>query len=169
MKNIFTLTAILIAHLMFSQIIPTKEQEKKIQQVTTPDRLIEYSKGLSNEKRQSKVIDSLQNVIKSKDKEIFNLIKKHREDLLSIARNRDIVEDTTNQIDNIDTEAKESKFAIHLYGNLETPEIKFNSVKASLDLLFDFKKFEIGLRGGIYKSIKNSDFEHSLLLRYKFF
>lgn len=169
MKNIVTLTALLITHLIFSQITPTKEQEKKILQVTTPKRLIEYSKGLSNEKRQSKVIDSLQNVIKSKDKEIFDLIKKHREDLIRIASNRQVVEDTTNQIDNIDTDAKESKFGIHLYGNLETPEIKFNSVKANLDLLFDFKKFEIGLRGGVYKSKQASEFEHSLILRYKFF
>lgn len=50
---------------MFCQIInTTPEQDQKIREITTPENLIEWSKGLSNEKRQRIVIDSLQSDIK---------------------------------------------------------------------------------------------------------
>lgn len=50
---------------MYSQTIPlTPQQEQRIRDLFTPEKIIEYSKSLSNEERQRDTILSLENKIK---------------------------------------------------------------------------------------------------------
>ncbi len=52
-------------HLMYSQSInTTPEQEQRIKDLVTPERLIEWSKGLSNEQDQRVAIDTLESQLK---------------------------------------------------------------------------------------------------------
>lgn len=156
-----------------SQITPTKEQKRRIEKLTTPEKLIEYSKGLSNEKRQSKIIDSLQLIIKEKDLELISLIEKHREDILSIARNNNTVIDSNTEIDIIEEKIEKVNFfkKIRMYGSLEFPNFNLNNPEINIDLLYDFKKInlELGVRATSSQYTSNKNNNYSAIIRYNFF
>lgn len=173
MKNIATLTALLMTLCSFCQITPTKEQQKKILQLTTPEKLIEYSKGLSNEKRQAKVIDSLQSEVKKRDKYIISLVEEHKKEILSIARNNNTAIDSNEEIDSIDEKISNVDFLkkINLYGSIEFPQFNFDKPTINLDLMFNLEKLklEFGFRGTSNPYMSELKYNYSAILRYNFF
>ena len=156
---------------VFCQIIPTKEQQIRISELTTPERLIEYSKGLSNELLQRVKIDSLISEISKRDLKIFSLILEHRNTLvrINLANNQIDVIDTSIEI--LETESEDSFFKdkLHLYVSSETPYFNFNKTVISSSLMIDFKYFELGLTGNALPMDNKLNFNYSLKLRYKIF
>lgn len=156
---------------MYSQIIPTKEQQKKIKELTTPERLIEYSKGLSNEKSLAKRYDSLVKLISKKDKLIDSLLVSHKADLLKIALSNNQVNQIESTIDEIDKDLKpgffKSKF--HFYGSLEVPQLNFQNTIISTELMLDLKILEIGSVLSAFPIKNKLEFNYGIKLRYKFF
>lgn len=171
MKNIVTLTVLLMSLLTYSQITPTKEQQKKILQVTTPEKLIEYSKGLSNEKRQKIVIDSLYKELSKKDNEIIALINKHKKEISALRDNNQVAIDSNEQIAELESiNNKKILKDLKLYGFLEVQELEFENPIIGLDLLYDLKKIQLGISGFYQKNtIRNNNYGFSVKLRYSFF
>jgi len=154
----------------------TKEQKKRIKEVFTPEKIIDISKGLSNEQRQAIQIDSLQKMLDEKDKIIEALKEKHLETLTEIAKNNQIIRETTSQVDSIsDHQLKKERFrwkGLHLYGGVEIPDFELQTTQFNAELMYEFERFEFGLKAAVQQLEPNTSglqFTPLVKLRYKFF
>lgn len=171
-------------HSTLSQVTNiTKEQKNRIKTIFTPARIIEISKGISNEERQVKEIDSLQKIIDFKDSVIEELKKEHLKTLTEIAKFNKTAKETTEVVDDIsDNQLKKERNrwkGLHLYAGLEIPEIKFTNPEFNSELMYELERFEFGLRAAanpitVFDPVINTEkteykFNYFLKLRYKFF
>ncbi len=155
----------------------TKQQKSRINNIFTPSKIIDISKGISNEERQVKEIDSLQAIIDFKDNVIEELKKEHLKTLTEIAKHNKTAEETTNLVDDIsDNELKKERNrwrGLHLYAGIEVPEFEFNRMLLNTELMYEMERIEFGFRGGINQTFISDEtgyeFNYFLKLRYKFF
>lgn len=153
----------------------TKEQKKRIKQVFTPEKIIDISKGLSNEQRQSVQIDSLQKIIDAKDKIISDLKAEHLKTLTEIAKSNKVVKETTSEVDSIsDHQLKKERFrwkGLHLYGGVEIPDFNFESTQINSELMYELEKVEFGFKAAFQQLEPESGLKFAtfIKLRYKFF
>lgn len=155
----------------------TKLQKERIEAVFTPDKIIEISKGLSNEERQAKEIDSLYKIIDSKDKTIELLKEEYTETLIQIAKHNQLATDSSVTIDDIsDNQLKEEKRkwkGLHLYAGIGVPKFQFDEIVFSAELMYELERFEFGFNGSMAPSIEldnnNYQFYYYLRFRYKIF
>lgn len=156
---------------IFCQIIPTKKQQLIIDKLTTPERLIEYSKGLSNEKNLTKKYDSLVKLINLRNKEIKFLILDHKNTLIKIATANIQVNQIDKNIEELEEKIKPGFFKsnFHLYGSLYSPQLNFNKTILSGELLLDLKILELGVVLNSFPEENRLDFNYGLKIRYKFF
>lgn len=152
----------------------TKEQESRLNSILTPEKIIDISKGLSNEKRQAIVIDSLQDKIDALKDVIEKLKNEHKTTLIQIAKNNSIARESSVKEDSIsDSQLMKSKLkGLHFYGFIEVPKLDFENTSFGAELLYELKTIELGVRGDFNKyqtPTNNTSFNYYLKLRYKFF
>lgn len=157
-------------HFVFSQSIqPTKEQQIAIDSLFTPEKIIEYSKTISNEKEQYKIIksleakiDSLKSAALKKDllvQNYINEIKFLNDEIYRLNNEENDVSDT--QLDN----SKKPFLGLHLKSRLFLQEFKLNRVNFSLNLSYDLKQFSFGVNGQSL-SIQNTNNTYESKLFY---
>lgn len=165
-------------HSMLSQVIDTTPQQKKrIEEIFTPEKIVEVSKGLSNEQRQKLEIDSLLKIIIFKDDIIEQIREEHVKTLTEIAKANAIAKETTKEVDEIsDEQLRKERFkwkGLHLYGGIEVPNFEFNSISINTELMYELERIEFGLKGSFEQNTisvdTNYEFIYYLKLRYKFF
>lgn len=166
------------SHWTQSQIINiTDSQQKRIDSIFTAEKIIDISKGLSNEKIQDSVIKVRDNQIKELQDKIELLKKEHNETLVEIAKHNKTAEETSNTVDDIsDDQLKKEKNkwkGLHLYGGVEVPRFQFNRINFNTELMYELERFEFGVKGEIgqldIEKETGYNFNYYLKLRYKFF
>lgn len=178
MKNIITLIVLWIPLWTLSQNIDiTPEQKQRIDQIMTPEKIIDLSKCISNEKRLTKEIQAREAKIDSLKALIDFMENDYRETLEDIARANNTAKDSSKEIDDItDDQIKRLKLkwtGLHLYGGFESTKFQFNDISFNTELMYEFQKLQIGLKG-LTERINESDtknyvFTYAVKVRYKFF
>jgi len=162
----------------YTQIIkPTKEQKEKIENIFTPDYVIESSKVISIMIEQDSVIKSRDKTIEFLEKKIQNLNTEHKKTLVDIAKQNNIAKNTSKKIDTInDNLLKLEKLkwsGIHFYAGVEVPKINFSNIEFNGELMYEMRKIHFGIKGQIEPSYienhENYNFTYFLKLRYKLF
>lgn len=162
---------------MSSQTTTTPKQDRRIKAIFTPEKIIDISKGLSNEERQRLQIDSLQKIIALKENIIEQLKQEHLTTLTEIAKSNTIAKESTEEVDKIsDEQLKKERFkwaGLHLYGGFETPKIDFRNIELNMELMYEFERFEFGVKGigGATEQLDKTEFvfDYFIKVRYKFF
>ena len=152
MKSFVILIGMLMPLWILSQNITlTKEQESRVKEIFTPEKIIEVSKGLDNEKRQSIVIEELQSKIDSlkvisvkKDKLIDGYIKSINNLSIKILALNEEEEDVS---DDILKNAKKPFLGLHFKLGVIAQEFKLERFNAFADLSYDLSKFSVGVKG----------------------
>jgi hypothetical protein len=155
----------------------TTTQRNRIDSIFTAEKIIDISKGLSNEKLQDSVIKVRDNQIKELQDKVALLKKEHTNTLIEIAKHNKTAEETTSTVDDIsDNQLKKEKNkwkGLHLYGGVEIPQFKFNEPNFNTELMYELERFEFGVKGEFGKlDIEKEtgyNFNYYLKLRYKFF
>ena len=163
-------------HSMLSQDITTI-QKKRIDSIFTAEKIIDISKGLSNEKLQDSIIKVRDIQIKELEAKIISINKEYTKTLIEIANNNSVVAETSFEIDGIsDEQLKKERLkwsGLHLYGGIEVPKFEFNTLSFNSELMYELEKIEFGLKANLNndKTIdkENYQFNYYLKLRYKFF
>ena len=134
---------------MFSQTIqPTKEQQAIINTLFTPEKIIEYSKVISNESVQYTIIknleakiDSLKVLASQKDE----VILKYGTEIVAL---NNLIRDTNNEenevADNQLKDAKKPFLGLHLDIQLQTRQLELNHAMFSTNLYYRLKKVTFG-------------------------
>lgn len=169
---------ILVVLFLFSSkiVMPqsiTEIQKNRIKDIFTPEKIIDISKGLSNEKNQDSIIKLRDSQIKELELKVKSLSEEHLKTLQEIAKQNSIAIETTNQVDSISQkQLKKERFkwkGLHLYIGAEVPEISVNNTIINSELMYEFSKIEFGLKGEVNSVSGNSNFNYLLKLRYKIF
>jgi hypothetical protein len=155
----------------------TPFQKKRLDSILTAQKVIDISKGLSNELRQRKYIDSLHKVIKEKNKIIIDLRNDYVTTLKKIAFQNNISKKASNKIDSInDRQLKTERNKklnwnlLHLYAGVETREFNLQSFEINSELMIELNKFHFGLKAFALPD-QNLTYKAGLgvKMRYKFF
>lgn len=178
MKNLFTLIALLTTLSISSQTISiTKEQKQRINKIFTPEKIIDISKGLSNEKRQDSILVIKDNQIKELQAKIEALREEHKKTLISIAKQNKIAKNASSEEDKVSDdilkkEENKSK-GFHLFVGAEIPNFNFGNSGFNSELMYQFSDFDIGVKGEISPRVFNTNtdynFKYFLKVRYKIF
>ncbi len=153
----------------------TPSQQRQIDSIFTAERIIDISKGLSNEKAQDSVIKVRDIQISELENKIELLKAEYTKTLVEIARQNSIAKVSSGKIDSI-SDGKEQKnsfkwFNFHLYGNVEVPRFEFQRTSVSLELMYQINKIEIGIMPELSPNYKDDDYSlnYQFKVRYKFF
>lgn len=155
----------------------TPNQKKQIEDIFTPEKIIEVSKGLTNEKRLSDSIVSLQKKIKNL-KEISDE-QDRRIDVLTlelIAANQ-FIRNSIDQVDNIADEelrfAKKPFLGLHLRGRIDLMQFDYKQPNLSVTLSYDLESISIGTSFFTLGVPNNNEYTitgtYSVFAAYKFF
>lgn len=162
---------------MLSQVTDiTKEQKQRIEEIFTPEKIIEISKGLSNEQKQDSVIIARDKQIQELQSKIEALKEEHKNTLVAIAKENKKAQETTQEIDSIsDHQLKTEKLkwsGLHLYVGAEVPEFTFKNTFINVELMYEFRKLHFGLKGEVNPTVtieNPNTFTYFLKVRYKIF
>ena len=161
---------------MSSQVTSiTKEQKQRINKIFTPKKIIDISKGLSNEKRQDSVLTIRDNQIKELQAKIEALREEHRKTLISIAKENSKAKKASSEEDKLsDDILKKEKLktlGFHMFAGLEAPNFSFQKMRFNSELTYQFSDIDVGLKGEF--STQNLDsnysFNYFIKIRYKIF
>ena len=174
MKNLFTLTALLMVHLTYTQNIkPTKEQENRIKEIFTPDYIIESSKPISIVSEQDSVITVRDKQIKELEAKVEALKKEHVKTLVNIAKENKIAKDASEEVDDItDSILKLEKLkwsGLHFYGGIEAEEADLQRLRFNTELIYTMNKINFGAKLESYSTDEKTQFRYLLKANYKFF
>lgn len=155
----------------------TPKQKERIDSIFTAEKIIQISKGLSNEERQRDSIISLQKKIKSLNEIIDKLKEEHVKTLTDIAKSNAIAKEATKEVDDIsDEQLKRERLkwaGLHLYGGIEAPKFDFDNLEINSELMYEFRKFHFGIKTAFQQqqniNSNSLNFQYFLKLRYKFF
>ena len=154
----------------------SKEQEKRIKEIFTPEYIIESSKAISIEKQQDSVIAARDEYIKELEAKIEALNTEHKRTLAEIAKANNVVKETIKESDSIaDKQLKDERLrwsGIHFYGGVEVPEIDFQRTEINGELMYELEKFHFGLKAAFRQEQieqQGLQFTYFIKLRYKFF
>ncbi len=163
-------------HLTLSQTTNTTEAQKnRISKIFTPDKIIEISKGLSNEILQDSVIHARDIQIKELKNKIRLLKEEHKKTLVSIALENSKAHTAAIKADSIaDEQLTREKLkwsGIHLYSGIEVDKFKFESTSFNSELMYEFKNIHFGLKGELAPIVSDNayNFRIALKIRYKIF
>ena len=178
MKNIIIVIVLLIPLWTLSQNIDiTPEQKQRIDEIMTPEKIIDISKCISNEKRLTKEVQDREAKIDSLIALIDFMEKDYRQTLEEIAKANNTAKDSSKDIDDItDDQIKRLKLkwtGFHFYGGFETTQFRFNDMSFNAELMYELPKLQIGLKG-LTERIREPDnknyiFTYGIKVRYKFF
>lgn len=152
----------------------TPEQKQRIDEIMTPEKIIDLSKCITNEQRLIREIKQREAQIDSL-KALLDFVREdYTNTLEEIAKANKTAQDSSNDIDSIaDNQIKKIKFnwtGLHFYGGIETDQFRFNDMSFNAELMYEEKRFHIGLKGFTEKPEgKEFIFNYGLKLRYKFF
>jgi len=143
----------------------------------TPEKIIDLSKCISNEKRLTLEVKKRELQIDSLKALIDSMSKEYRETLEEISKANNTAKDSSKDIDSIsDNQIRKLKLkwtGLHLYGGFETEKFQFNDISFNAELMYEFDKLEIGIKGftdRIREPGKDTYiFTYGLKVRYKFF
>lgn len=176
MKNLFILIALLMTHLTLSQTInTTKKQKERISKILTPEKIIEISKGLSNEIRQDSVISARDIQIAELQSKIEALKEEHKNTLISIAKENNKAKEASQEEDKLSDDIlkkERSKYlGLHLYIGSEVPKFNFQAMNFNTEVMYELEKFDFGIKAEAIKlpTQHNYNFNYSLKIRYKIF
>lgn len=158
-----------------SQIINiTESQKKRIDSIFTAEKIIEISKGLSNEKLQEKQIKRLEQIIQKKDSIIQELRAEYVKTLKSISLQNQVVKTTTKQVDSItEKQLRKERFrwsGLHLYGGAESRQFNLNNIELNGELMYELRKVHFGVQAVFFPDeLGNYKLGTGFKIRYKFF
>ena len=102
--------------------------------------------------------------------------------MTKIALQNNVSENSSKKLDSItkdiitETSRKKHKFdfgAIHLYGGIEIPELKFENLIVNSELIYELGNVDVGIKGTAELKVINNEkkyfFNYLLKLRYRFF
>lgn len=161
--------------ILSQNIVITPSQQKRIDSIFTAERIIDISKGLSNEKVQDSVIKVRDIQISELENKIELLKSEYTKTLVEIAKQNAIAKGSSSKIGSITDSEKRSNsfkwFNFHLYGNVEVPRFEFQRTSVSLELMYQINKIEVGIMPELAPNHKDGDYSlnYQLKVRYKFF
>ena len=159
--------------ILAQSIVLTPAQETRVKQIFTPEKIIDISKAIDNEKRQYQEIlslqakiDSLKTIASKKDV----LISKFTSEVLALNK---IIRELSSQEDDIADEqldyVKAPFLGLHLKGRVQTQDIQVDRLMFSVDLSYSFRKLEVGATAWTQYNTVNSSFYYGPFIEYKFF
>jgi len=151
----------------------TPTQANRVKEIFTPEKIIDVSKAIDNEKRQYQTIielqhkiDSLKVLAQKKDVIIANFISE-------ISQLNKSIQDLSKQSDEVsDTELKSAKkpfLGLHLTGRAQTQELQLDRLMFSVDLSYSLKKLSFGATTWTQYELGKSEFYYGPFVEYKFF
>lgn len=127
----------------------TKEQKTRVLEIFTPEKIIDVSKAIDNEKRQYTVIlelqakiDSLKALAAVKDK----IITQFRDDIVSL--NAEIERITKEENDVADTQLKKAKkpfLGLHSTIRIHTQGFQTDKISGQANVYYKFEKLTLGV------------------------
>lgn len=129
----------------------TPEQKARVEYIFTPQKIIDVSKGLDNEKRQAIHIKELEQKIDS-----LKAISLRKSDLINkfiteISNLNKIITDLNREEDEVSDDqlddARKPFLGLHLKAGIVVQQFQLQQFNGFIDLTYDFDKVSIGVKG----------------------
>lgn len=158
----------------FTQNIkPTLKQQNEISRIFTPDYVIETSKVISIIHDQDSVIKVRDIQLKELQSKIFQLKKQYTEIISKIKIENNKGFEASKKLDSLYDRLinKSESKGVHLYLGVEVPKFNFQNPSFNAELMYEFKKFHVGIKGDFSDFNLNNKyiFNYSIKFRYKIF
>lgn len=172
MRNLFMLIALLMTLSASSQGTITARQKERILQIFTASKIIDISKGISNEQKQDSIITARDYQIKEQLQKIATLEKEYKNLIKKVATRNNNILSAVRELKETKVLPRTRKF--HLYGNARTNSLQLSGVTFSLKLSYEYSKVQLGVSGELTPNKINSAYSGyntrlGANIRYTFF